>query len=305
MSIEIEKIKAKGEGSIERTEKQKKFYENTRCEFFGDYTGINPTLTIDQAKETIFAIENDTTNPDGVPIHIILEPLSRFTDAAKNIVRDLSSGAVNDAARLLQDIEDIQVRMSTLENSPTARAFKVNYGTTIGIIATSYRNRASKLKGELCRVLPLIKGNGVEEQDLLDVISAYDKEVFSKAATEKWIATLEEEVRYVDTIIETVGGVEGMQTATNESDFQSQKFRAFDGIFYLEAKFLSRLRVTGKEGEGIVSLLTPSEGAALDTKDFLNQFQQQSSAMRRAISREENKAEKKFSTIFFLSLIHI
>ena len=300
LSIEIAAIKLKGEGEIKSVEKVTEFSENTRCEFFGDYTGIKPTLTLEQAKKTILALDDNTSNPDGVPILVTLEPLSRFTNAAKNMVRDLSAGAVNEAGRLLQDIEDTQVRMSTLENSQTARAFKVNYGTLIGIIATSYRNRASRLKGDLCKILPLCKGNGAEETKLMALITKYDSEVFSRAATEKWIATLEQEVRFVDTIIETAGGVEGMQLATNQSDFQSLKFRAFDGIFYLEAKFLSRLKVTGNEGQGIVSLLTPSEGPALDVESFLDKFQQQFSAMRRAISREKTKAKKKFSTILFL-----
>ena len=120
LKIAISAIRAEGEGEITRVGEEKKFDEETSCRFFGDYSGIVPPLSLAQAKETILAIEGDESNSLGVPIQVTLIPLSSLTSAAMKIVAQLSADAVNEALRLLQDIEDIQVNLKTLEKSQTA-----------------------------------------------------------------------------------------------------------------------------------------------------------------------------------------
>ena len=135
----IKAINAEGEGSLNRTSENKKIAEETSCEFFGDYSGIVPPLNLDQAKETILKIAEDQTNTLGVPITVTLTPLSSLTNAAMKLVSQLSAGAVNEAARLLQDIEDIQVMLKTLESSHTSAEY-YKYRTTVVKVANRYRN---------------------------------------------------------------------------------------------------------------------------------------------------------------------
>ena len=135
-----------------------------------------------QAKETIFAIEGDESNSLGVPIQVTLTPLSSLTSPAMKMVAQSSAGAVNEVAHLLQDIEDIQVHMKTLENSQTSSEY-FEYGTTMGKIANVYRDRGSELKSKLCEILPKMKGNGADKQQLMEVIKNYDESPFSKAKT--------------------------------------------------------------------------------------------------------------------------
>merc|ERR550532_379492 len=154
---------ARREGGRELPEGEKRFAEETSCEFFGDYSGIVPPLTLAQAKETILAIEGDESHSLGVPIQVTLTPLSSLTSAAMKIVADLSAGAVNEAARLLQDIEDIQLHMKKVVNS--------------------YQRTESELKSKLREILLRIKANGGDEIELMNVIRMYDESPFSKART--------------------------------------------------------------------------------------------------------------------------
>ena len=289
-----------GEGGIENEEEEKRFAEETSCEFFGDYSGIVPPLNLAQAKETIVAIEGDETNSLGVPIQVTLTPLSSLTNAAMKIVAQLSREAVNEAARLLQDIEDIQVHMKTLENSQTSAEY-FEYGTTIRKIANVYRNKGSELKSKLCEILPKIKGNGADEQGLLEVIRNYDASSFSKAKTLEWLKTLEHEVIFVDNLIK-IAKERQVSMATTKSNFQTKKLRATQGLFYFEAKFLSCLEVKGGEENGEVSLR--AAGSVLDDDQFLAKFTRQWGNFTTAISNAGlRNDDAKFQDLFYLEFM--
>merc|ERR1719458_1136584 len=173
------------------------------------------------------------------------------------IVAQLSAGAVNEASRLLQDIEDIQVILKTLEKSQTSAKF-FKYKTIVANVANSYRNEGTKMKG-----------SGEDEALLLDVIRRYDESPFSKAKTMEWLKTLEDEVIYVDNLIK-LAEERGVPMATTKSKFDGEKLRATEGMFYFEAKFLSCLE---KEENGEVTLR--STGSVLDDEEFKAKFTQQ------------------------------
>ena len=170
LKLAIVAIKAEGDGGIDRTSELKKFAEETSCEFFGDYPGIVPPLNLAQAKDTILEIEQDETNPLGVPIQVTLTPLSSLTSAPMKIVTHLSAGAVNEAARLLEDFEDIQLHMKKVVNS--------------------YQRTESELKSKLREILLRIKANGGDEIELMNVIRMYDESPFSKARTMECLKNL-------------------------------------------------------------------------------------------------------------------
>ena len=300
MTLTIQAIKAEGDGSIDRTSEETKIAEETSCRFFGDYSGIVPPLNLVQAKETILAIEADETNPLGVPIKVTLTPLSSLTSATMKIVAALSAGAVNEASRLLQDIEDIQVILKTLENSQTSAEY-FEYRTTITKVVNRYRNAGSQLKSELCKILPKIKGNGEDEQELMQVISDYDKSPFSKAKTLQWLKTLEEEVIFVDNLMKEAKK-RSVPMTTAKGKFQGEKLKATRGMFYFEAKFRSCLEVKGGEENGEVSLRR--SGSVLDDDKFLADFTRQWGKFTTAISNEGLRNEDaKFNNLFYLEFL--
>ena len=299
MKLAIESLKTNGEGEIDRKAEEKKFAEETSCEFFGDYSGIVPPFNLVQAKETILAIEGDETNSLGVPITVTLTPLTSLTSSGMKMVTQLSRGAVNEAARLLQDIEDIQVHMKTLEKSQTAANY-FEYRTTIGKIANSYLCRGSELKSQLCDILPKIKVDGEDEQALMRVIREYDESPFSKANTLEWMKILEDEVIYVDNLIKLAKDRQ-VPMATAKGKFEGEKLKAMQGMFYFEAKFLSCLKVTGEEGNGEVCLRS---GGVLDDDDFRGKFNRQFVNFTTAVSEgglRNSDAEVKL--LFFLEFM--
>jgi len=299
LKVAIKAIKAEGEGSLNRTSEEKQLAQETSCDFYGDYSGIVPPLNLDQAKETILKIAEDQTNSLGVPITVTLTPLSSLTNAAMKLVSQLSAGAVNEAARLLQDIEDIQVMLKTLESSHTSAEY-YKYRTTVVKAANRYRNAGSVLKSKLCELLPKIKGNGAEEAELMKLIREYDESSFSKAKTLEWLEQLKDEVVYVDGIIK-LAKTRGVPMATTKSKFDGEKLKASQGLFYLEAKFVSCLDVTGNEENGEVSL----RSGVLDDKDFKKRFLRQWGNFTTAISADgglKNDAAK-FNTLFFLEFL--
>ena len=299
LKLAIKSINSEGEGGIDRTSELKKFAEETCCEFFGDYSGITPPLNLAQAKDTILEIERDDTNSLGVPIKVTLTPLSSLTSAAMKIVAQLSAGAVNEAARLLQDIEDIQVILKTLEKSQTAAEY-YEYKTTMGLVANAYRNRASELKGELCKILPKIKGTGEGEADLYKLIRDYDESPFSKAMTLKWLKTLEDEVIFVDGLIK-LAKERQVPIVTRKSKFEGEKLKARQGMFYFEAKFMTCLKVTGEEANGEVSLRS---GGVLDDDDFRADFNRQFVNFTTAITKGGlGNSDAEVKQVFYLEFM--
>ena len=294
-----------GEGGIDNNEVEKKFAEETTCEFFGDYSGIVPPLNLDQARETILAIEGNETNSLGVPIVVTLTPLSSLTSAPMKLVAQLSAGAVNAAADLLQEIEDIQVILKTLEKSQTSAEY-YKYRTTVETIANNYNNRGSELKRKLCDVLPKIKGNADGgEQELLQIIEEFKESPFSKAKTLVWLEKLKDEVIFVDNVIK-LAKERQVPMASTKSKFDGEKLKASRGLFYFEAKFVSCLEVTGEEETGKVSL-RPT-GSILDDEEFKANFTRQWVNFTNAISGEAGVGglkndEAKSNILFYLEFL--
>ena len=160
----------------------------------------------------------------------------------------------------------------------------------------------SVLKSKLCELLPKIKGNGAEEAELMKLIREYDESSFSKAKTLEWLEQLKDEVVYVDGIIK-LAKKRGVPMATTRSKFDDEKLKASQGLFYLEAKFVSCLDVTGNEENGEVSLR--SAGSVLDDEDFKARFSGQWGNFTTAISADGGLKNDvaKFNTLFFLEFL--
>ena len=158
----------------------------------------------------------------------------------------------------------------------------------------------SVLKSKLCELLPKIKGNGAEEAELMKLIREYDESSFSKAKTLEWLEQLKDEVVYVDGIIK-LAKTRGVPMATTTSKFDDEKLKASQGLFYLEAKFVSCLDVTGNEENGEVSL----RSGVLDDKDFKKRFLRQWGNFTTAISADGGlmNDDAKFNTLFFLEFL--
>jgi len=175
----------RGEGVNESSD-EKMFADETSCKFFGDYTEIIPPLTLAEAKDTFLAIEEDETNSLGVPISVTLTPLSSLTSSAVKNVDQLSANAVNEALRLFQDIEDIQVSLKTPDNGQAS----AEYFETMRKIAFKHADKESLLKSKLCEILPKVKENSADEQELMKIIAEYDESPFGKAKTYGWLNNL-------------------------------------------------------------------------------------------------------------------
>ena len=306
MKFAIKNIKTSGGGAIDHNSEEGKFAEEITCEFFGDYSGITPPLNLAQAKDTILEIEKDkdTPNSDGVPIKVTLTPLSTLTNATIKMVNKLSASAVNDAARLLQDIEDIQVSLKTLENSKTSQEYK-KYKTRVVKIKNIYENRGSELKSNLSEILTKIKGSNENEQrererELTELIKEYDESPFGKANTLEWLDTLESEVIYVDHIID-LAKEKGVPVVT-KNKFDGEKTKAAQGMLYFEATFVSCLQMTGKEKPGEVNLR--STGSVQDDEAFKAKFNRQWLKFTTAISDGGlRNDDAKVKTLFYLEFM--
>ena len=311
MELAISSIKTSGAGSIDHNSEEDKFVKEITCEFFGDYSGITPPFNIEMAKKTILEIEADKDEATalGVPIKVTLTPLSSLTKASTRMVKKLSAGAINKASELLQDIEDIQVGLNTLLRSETAAEF-YNYKTTINKIADIYRNQGSELKGKLSQILTKIKrsdGSAESEEELREAIREYNKSPFSKAKTEEWLKSLEEEVIFVDSLIK-LAAERNITKATSKSAFQTEKMRARQGMFYFEAKFVSCLAMTADVENGEAPL-RPT-GSVLDDDEFLAKFNMQFNHFTNAISEGLSPSEvglrnddAKFNSLFYLEFM--
>ncbi|KAB5539594.1 hypothetical protein PHYPO_G00090830 [Pangasianodon hypophthalmus] len=153
------------------TDEDNKKAENITCTFHGDFhLEQNPTTYMEALEVYKNLPKQLKENPqNAVPIKVWLYPLSLLDTKAAQLVREIST-------RLISNTEDVMEELVEVERtcSDLSRRTEVNVFSDIKERLHSFQDSFSiykmVLQKALARVLPAIRGGGMEEQSLEDII---------------------------------------------------------------------------------------------------------------------------------------
>ncbi|KAK2907387.1 hypothetical protein Q8A67_006372 [Cirrhinus molitorella] len=188
MVKKIPKLSIEGKGAVKMTGEDNKKAENITCIFHGDvHLEQNPTTymeALEVYKKLPTLLKEKPQN--AVPIKVWLYPLHLLDTKAAQLRREIS-------ACLISKTEDIMERLKKVERTcnDLSRRTELNVFSDIKTRLSSFQDSFSiykmVLQKELARVLPAIRGGGMEEQSLEDTLKIHSSSPFNADLLNQWL----------------------------------------------------------------------------------------------------------------------
>ncbi|XP_048009960.1 stonustoxin subunit alpha-like isoform X2 [Megalobrama amblycephala] len=201
LNIMVKKIpqySIEGKGAIKMKDSDKKVNGSITCTFHGDFRlDQNPT-TYMEALDVYKKLPNILKeNPENaVPINVWLYPLSLLDTKAAQMEREIS-------ARLVSNTEDIMEGLGHAERTcnDLSRKTLVNVFRDIKERLQSFQRSFSIYKTMLLkavsRVLPAIRGGGMEEKSLEDILKIHYSSPFNADKFNQWLDRAKSELDFL------------------------------------------------------------------------------------------------------------
>ncbi|XP_078422178.1 verrucotoxin subunit beta-like [Cetorhinus maximus] len=191
-------IAVEGQASLEMTNEQKSDSHKFSCTFYGDFSlENNPTTFQDAIK--IFRTLPKLLGPDGdhaVPMSVWLYPLNKLDSKAAQLVRDISIGLVNRSQSVLEQLNEAVMRCNDMMRDSVTIQFP-EIGNRIMKFREMCLEHKLVFQKTLARVLPSIRGGGVEEGLLVDILKNKEQSPFKHQSLIKWLDDKEREMNVV------------------------------------------------------------------------------------------------------------
>ncbi|XP_016116861.1 neoverrucotoxin subunit alpha-like [Sinocyclocheilus grahami] len=177
-----------GEGAVKMTDEDNKKAENITCTFHGDVHLEQNSTTYIEALEVYKKLPSLLKeNPENaVPIKVWLYPLSLLDTKAARLEREISTRLISNTEDMMEGLREVERTCNDL-----SRRTEVNVFSDIKARLHSFHDSFSiykmVLQKELARVLPAIRGGGMDEQSLEDTLRIHSSSPFNADLLNQWL----------------------------------------------------------------------------------------------------------------------
>ncbi|KAJ4918421.1 hypothetical protein JOQ06_000758, partial [Pogonophryne albipinna] len=130
---------------------------------------------------------------NAVPVKVWLLPLTCLDSSATELVRQISTGLVEECQSVLEDLSDLEMRFNDSLRTQTAQLFP-----QIGNKLKTFKQMCSQFKLEfqrtLAKKLPSIRGGGEEEAVLAEILRKTCSSPFNSKDLNEWMKCKEREI---------------------------------------------------------------------------------------------------------------
>ncbi|XP_053638161.2 uncharacterized protein [Cherax quadricarinatus] len=212
-------LKIKSKVNMDMSESENEKVENFTCKFNGDFRlPENPCSYQDAVR--IYEELPKLLGEEGekaVPIKVTLYPLALLDDRASRLVRDIKANLTCKIEEVFEEFHELIVRCNDLYNSSVLKeisAFQKEISKFKSLITT----HKCELKRQLSVLLPNIRGGGVEESHLADLLRKNETSPFSYHELDTWVQDKEKLVKLVNEYTKTLSEI---KCATKPGDLES------------------------------------------------------------------------------------
>ncbi|XP_067249247.1 neoverrucotoxin subunit beta-like [Chanodichthys erythropterus] len=210
----IPKFSTEGKGALEMTDGDKKMAESITCTFYGDvHLEQNPT-TYMEALEVYKKIPDILKGkPDNaVPVKVWLYPLSLLDKTAAKLVREITTRLVSNTEGIIDGLLEAERRCNDLSRKPLVNVFR-DIKERLSSFQGSLNIYKSVLTKEVAKVLPPIRGGGMDEKSLEDILKIHYSSPFNADKLNQWLDHAKSELNLLSTHTKMLEGIK-----TEDSD---------------------------------------------------------------------------------------
>ncbi|XP_038671285.1 uncharacterized protein LOC119975569, partial [Scyliorhinus canicula] len=208
MVKEIPKIAIEGQASLKMRDEQQSNSQKFSCTLHEDFClDINPTTFQDAVN--IYRTLPKLLGRDGehtVPMRVWLFPLNKLDSKAAQLVRDISVGLVNRCQSVLEQLNEAVMRCNDMMRDSVTAQFP-EIGNRIMKFREMCLEHKLVFQKTLSRVLPSIRGGGVEEGLLVDILKNKEQSPFKPQSLIKWLDDQEREMNVVKSYLSILKGI--------------------------------------------------------------------------------------------------
>uniref|UniRef100_A0AAZ3Q450 SNTX thioredoxin-like domain-containing protein n=1 Tax=Oncorhynchus tshawytscha TaxID=74940 RepID=A0AAZ3Q450_ONCTS len=169
-------ITIEGQASLKMSEEEQQQANTFSCTFHGDFALENNPVTFEDATRLYAGLPRllGVKGEHAVPMTVWLYPLKNLDSAAAQLVRQISVNLVCRAQRILDGLDNTDVLFRDLMMEGMAIKFP-----EIKAKLSKFRDLCSEYKlvfqKGLCKVLPNIRGGGMEEEELIKMLNSKEQ----------------------------------------------------------------------------------------------------------------------------------
>ncbi|XP_033976829.1 stonustoxin subunit alpha-like isoform X2 [Trematomus bernacchii] len=231
MIKKIPHLSIEGEGSLKMEDKDKTNVEKFSCRFFGDFLIQKPPTSFQEAVEVYQSLPKllGANGENAVPVKVWLMPLTYLNDSAAKLVRQISTGLVEECQTVLEDFSDLDMRFNDALRTQTAQQFP-----QIGEKLKTFKQMCSEFKLEfqrtLAKKLPSIRGGGEEEAVLAEELRKTCSSPFNSKDLNEWMDCKEREIY---TVMSLTDMMTNTKIISSQTDLCKESFKAEEAVCFV------------------------------------------------------------------------
>uniref|UniRef100_A0A672P2M2 Uncharacterized protein n=1 Tax=Sinocyclocheilus grahami TaxID=75366 RepID=A0A672P2M2_SINGR len=212
LNVMVKKIPGfsiEGQGAVEMKDEDKKKAEKITCTFHGDvHLEQNPTTYIEALEVYKKLPSLLRKNPqNAVPIKVWLYPLSLLDSKAAQLVREISTQLISNTEDVIEKLGEVERRCKDLSRRPMVHFFS-DIKERLDSFQGSFSIHKMVLQKVLARVLPAIRGGGMEERSLADILKIHYLSPFNASMLNQWLHDTELQLHLLSVYTKTLKGIQ-------------------------------------------------------------------------------------------------
>uniref|UniRef100_A0A8C2EPU5 SNTX thioredoxin-like domain-containing protein n=1 Tax=Cyprinus carpio TaxID=7962 RepID=A0A8C2EPU5_CYPCA len=208
LNVMVKKISAfsiEGKGAVQMTEAEKAVAENIACTFHGDFhLKQNPTTymeALDLYKQLPTLLKENA-----VPIKVWLYPLHLLDNKAAQLEREISTSLVSSTQDIMDGLEEAERKYNDLSRNTLVNVFS-DIKERLHSFQESFNIYRTVLRKEVARVLPAIRGGGMEEKSLGEILKIHYDSPFIVSKLNQWLDDAKSELHLLSSYIRMLEGI--------------------------------------------------------------------------------------------------
>ncbi|XP_048825985.1 uncharacterized protein LOC125704463 isoform X2 [Brienomyrus brachyistius] len=196
----IPKLSVEGEASLELTDTDRATAEKLSCKFYGDFALKQTPVSYQDAVKIYTTLPGllGEKGENAVPVRVWLLPLEILDSSAARLVRQISVSLVNQAQRVIEDFNEIEMQCNDIMTRKV-----VSHFPEIGKKVKSFKDMCLEYKSvfqrSLSSILPSIRGGGTKKCVLANILTKKEQSPFNSNKLKEWLDCKEQEINLLQT----------------------------------------------------------------------------------------------------------
>jgi len=247
LEIAINKIPGtsiEGSGNLTITDADKEVMESTTLTMYGDFSPETPTPTTFEDAIEFYQNLPTLASEGGQIIEVHLTPITDVCTPEDFILNDLSDGMMAEVIKMLDELEQLDIKVTGLINSKQSQKFKP-LRENLNLYRKALHSYELDVKMHLITILPNIRGGtGNGEDDLNSMLGDYTASQFYFDTSSEFLIDRNREIQAIRFLEENFPVESNIDIADYESANDVEYIFERDLVVVLEFNILSSKDLT-------------------------------------------------------------